>query len=156
MKKEDYICRKCKSHWDLSEAQFVEDDCTGFQVCPFCGSDDIADAVKCPECGGWYDVDDTYHDYCEGCIKEFATPESVISYCEDEKETEAVEVNRGVLSILSSIGIDVNKLLTRIALEKANSIEYEDHLKACSEIDVKVELDTGYFMNYEHSRRNLV
>ena len=51
MKKEDYICRKCKSHWDLSEAQFVEDDCTGFQVCPFCGSDDIADAVKCPECG---------------------------------------------------------------------------------------------------------
>lgn len=151
-----YICKDCGAVWTESEfGAIISSPSDGSLCCPECHSLDWEEAVKCPECGGWYAENDTYHDYCENCIKELSSPESTISYCEEVGEKQDIEVNYAVVNLLDSLGVDINKLLMSYALKKAKTLEYREHLEACAEIDVKVELDTADFMKYEHQRRSM-
>lgn len=78
---EKYYCRDCKCIIDHDNVVWRE-ACTdedghyidGFKgehaVCPYCGSEDIDDAVQCISCGEWHKEEELTAGLCPKCEKD--------------------------------------------------------------------------------------
>ena len=73
-----YVCSECGEIFDEDEAKTIYERDTGeggygsviwsYDVCPFCGSEDLEEARECPICGEWHDPDSG--ELCEDCKKD--------------------------------------------------------------------------------------
>lgn len=88
-------------------------------ICPFCHSDSISEAVKCEICGEWKSEDDMGCDVCYACMDEHKYD---FDYCEKlcGDETEAVQINAFYASLLTPRLIDI---ILRRELKQANAIQ---------------------------------
>lgn len=149
-----YICEKCKSVVWESDLESVKGDWCGDYymgdevACPHCGCQNLDEAVECPACGEYVVKSESYDDYCEKCVDKAATPENVIEYCDLEEESETVEINLAVYSMIKELHIDINDLLKEIVNESVYRDRFE---KVCQET-IKQELDIDYFMNWWKNR----
>lgn len=93
-------CNECKQAFEeqTTRKEWVGDREHGGYVeygeCPNCGSEDIDDALLCPNCGEF--CGELFGAFgkermCEECIKEFATEENLIAYGYEDKRS--VEIN---------------------------------------------------------------
>ena len=150
-----YICERCKGLIDVGEFERTNGDwLDGYYmgdeyVCPHCGHSECVEAIKCESCGEYVSKEEAYGGYCEKCVNEAATPENVAEWCNEEDETETVEINTAVKRMCESLGIDINDLLTEVINESA----FKDRIKKSCEETVKEELDTEYFMNWWIEKR---
>ena len=141
-KMETYICAKCKSVIEVEDLERVKGEFGDEYVCPHCGSTEYYEAVECPICGEYVREDESYGGYCENCVDKAATPENLIEWCDNEDETDFLEVNSAVASMCRELKIDINALLKVVINESV----YKDRIeKACKE-SVKQEFDTEHFM----------
>lgn len=95
-----YFCNECKQAFDefSIRREWVGSRERGGYVecgeCPNCGSEDIDDALLCPNCGEF--CGELFGAFgkermCEECIKEFATEENLIRYGYEDKQK--IEIN---------------------------------------------------------------
>ena len=116
------ICKNCEQLFDEDEfrsidvSQWIDDRRyeEHEHVCPYCGSDDYSEAVECKSCGEYIPEECAYDGYCEDCVNKAATPENLIEWCDDEDETETVEINSAVMTMLRELNIDIGYALREI------------------------------------------
>lgn len=147
-KMETYICAKCKSVIEVEDLERVKGEFGDEYVCPHCGSTEYYEAVECPICGEYVLEEEAYGGYCENCVNKAATPENLIEWCDIEEETETVEINYAVASMIKELKIDINDLLKAVVNESV----YKDRLKRVCESMVQDEIDTEYFMKWWKDR----
>ena len=158
-----YICNKCKESlydFELNKVEGGYSECCYYgehvdwryegddYVCPHCGSDDLIEAVECPICGGFHDKEESYGGYCEKCVDKAATPENLIEWCEVEEETETVEINAAIMTMVRELKIDINDLLKEVINESV----YKDRLEKVCKESIKEEFDTEFFMKWFKER----
>lgn len=108
-----YFCRDCHETFEEpdTEREWVGDKEHGgyveYSECPNCGSEDIDDALMCPNCGEF--CGELFGAFgkermCEECIKEFATEENLIRYGYEDKQK--IEINGYLAEMFSPDEID--------------------------------------------------
>ena len=76
----DYICERCKRHFNSEDAN-TRTECIGefwgtpayedYDCCPYCGSDELAEAVACEICGKFHYEEDLNGGVCKSCIEKY-------------------------------------------------------------------------------------
>lgn len=108
-----YFCNECKQAFDefSIRREWVGSRERGGYVecgeCPNCGSEDIDDALLCPECGefcGELFGDGNKKIMCNDCIQKLATEENLIAYGYEDKQS--VEINGYLAAMLSEDEIE--------------------------------------------------
>lgn len=61
-----------------------------FSCCPNCGGD-FEDAVDCCECGETFTENELYDGWCESCLRNTINYETLLEYCESNKEDNYIE-----------------------------------------------------------------
>lgn len=108
-----YFCNECKQAFDEPSIkhEWIGDREHGGYVeygeCPNCGSEDINDALMCPNCGEF--CGELFGAFgkermCEECIKELATEENLIAYGYEDKQS--VKINGYLAAMFTSDEIE--------------------------------------------------
>lgn len=77
---EKYVCAECGEIFDEDEAKTIYERDTGeggygnviwsYDLCPFCGSEDLEEARECPICGEYHGGES---DVCDTCLEDIET-----------------------------------------------------------------------------------
>ena len=109
--RDDWICDECGKHFDWDYRFKDCDECHG----------DLTEADRCPFCGDWKRVNDTY---CEVCSDMMYTPDAALLVAEGQGHREKVEVNGFVFDAL---GVElINEILEDYVRENAK-LPYDSH-----------------------------
>lgn len=108
-----------------------------YSECPNCGSEDIDDALLCPNCGefcGEIFGDGKKKTLCDACIQKLATEENLFAYGYEDKQS--VEINGYLAGMLSKDEIEriLQKELTSrkdyvLKIDKQRREEYIEDCK---------------------------
>ena len=82
------VCKQCHREMDDSE---IKKDSYGEYVCPYCGSDELSEAVRCALCDEW-----TPEEECRSCFTYLETPPRMVFFCEDCSKRTIIEFDRMV------------------------------------------------------------
>lgn len=93
-----YRCENCGHLFEEGE-QAVTYETHGFyqppyeeiHSCPVCGGD-FKEVRQCKECGEWHTDDELYDGWCEKCLRETITYDTLFEYCEANKDDRYLDI----------------------------------------------------------------
>lgn len=111
------VREKVGEYWGQPAYQTVD-------VCPFCHSDSISEAVKCEICGEYYTRDEMDGDVCDGCLYTYRFDlDTCEKFCESDNCSSSVKISDLVVSLLSEA--EINEILIT-HLKEADKISRVD------------------------------
>lgn len=121
-----FICNHCERVFDDEDMGVYEEphgEETG--VCPYCGSEDIEEALRCELCGEAHLPDELHDGWCDDCIAEYNN-DIETCYKVGAYDRRGVELN-GLLADLFSAN-EIEEILFNILVERAKEADVD-----CSE-----------------------
>jgi len=65
-------CQKCEAVYEEPVYHYEDDTGYGYYTCPECGYDEYDEVAECVCCGEFFEVDDLWSGFCDGCLEKEA------------------------------------------------------------------------------------
>ena len=128
-----YFCLDCKGSCESNELGSYS-ECVGefwgspayqsFAVCPYCGSEEIVEAMECKVCGTVYPEDEIHGAVCDECLNKYKQDPQRCYDVTKEHKTE-ISINDFLAQMFTES--EIEKILLDFCLErKVDCTEYVD------------------------------